>query len=95
MTAPLLMGGRTVALLIRSSRVAGAFSERYVRQSLATVERISQAGREQIPIPYKNHYVLQLEHFRDCIAQQREPLTSGHACLRTEQTREMLYKSID
>jgi signal transduction histidine kinase len=43
MTAPLLMGGRTVALLFRSSRNPNAFSEKNVRQNLATVERISQA----------------------------------------------------
>jgi signal transduction histidine kinase len=43
MTAPLLMGGRTVALLFRSSRSLNAFSEKNVRQNLATAERISQA----------------------------------------------------
>jgi hypothetical protein len=57
------------------------------------VQRITAAGREQIPITYKNHYVLQLEHFRDCIAEKRQPLTSGRACLPSERTRELLYRS--
>jgi len=59
-----------------------------------TVERITGTGREQIPITYRNHYVFQLEHFRDCIAESREPITSGRACLATERTRELLYRSI-
>ena len=59
-----------------------------------TVERITEAGREQIPITYRNHYVLQLEHFRDCIAQSREPITSGRACLPTERTRALLYRGV-
>jgi len=59
-----------------------------------TVERITEAGREQIPVTYRNHYVLQLEHFRDCIAEKRDPITSGRACLLTERTRELLYRSI-
>jgi glucose-fructose oxidoreductase len=58
-----------------------------------TVERITGAGREQIPVAYKNHYVLQLEHFRDCITGKREPITSGRACLQTERIRELLYRS--
>jgi UDP-N-acetylglucosamine 3-dehydrogenase len=60
-----------------------------------TVERITEAGREQIPVSYRNHYILQLEHFRDCIAENRQPLTSGRACLQTERTRVLLYSSID
>ena len=59
-----------------------------------TLERIGESGREQIPITYRNHYVLQLEHFRDCIAENREPISSGRACLPTERTRELLYRSI-
>jgi hypothetical protein len=35
-----------------------------------------------------------LEHFRDCIAENRQPLTGGRACLPTERTRESLYRSI-
>ena len=58
-----------------------------------TVERITETGREQIPITYRNHYVLELEHFRVCVAENREPITSGRACLPTERTREMLYRS--
>ena len=60
-----------------------------------TVERITEAGREQIPFTYRNHYILQLEHFRDCVAESREPITSGRACLATERTRELLYRSIN
>jgi len=41
--APLLMGGRVVALLARSRRRPDAFTEKNVRQNLATAERISQA----------------------------------------------------
>ena len=59
-----------------------------------TVERVTEAGREQIPITYRNHYVLQLEHFRDCVAERREPITSGRACLPTERTRALLYRSV-
>jgi 1,5-anhydro-D-fructose reductase (1,5-anhydro-D-mannitol-forming) len=59
-----------------------------------TLERITEAGREQLPVSYRNHYVLQLEHFRDCIAESRQPLTGGRACLPTERTRELLYRSI-
>jgi predicted dehydrogenase len=59
-----------------------------------TVERITEAGREQIPITYRNHYVLQLEHFRDCIAERRQPITSGRACLQTERIRDLLYRSV-
>jgi len=32
-----------------------------------TPERITEEGRKQIPVSYRNHYVLELEHFRDCI----------------------------
>lgn len=60
-----------------------------------TVERITAAGREKIPVTYKNHYILQLEHFRDCIARKRQPITSGRACLPTERTRELLYRSVN
>jgi predicted dehydrogenase len=58
-----------------------------------TVERITEVGREQIPFAYRNHYVLQLEHFRDCIAGNRQPITSGRSCLPTERIRELLYRS--
>jgi 1,5-anhydro-D-fructose reductase (1,5-anhydro-D-mannitol-forming) len=59
-----------------------------------TVERITEAGRELIPITYRNHYVAELEHFRDCVAENREPISSGRACLPTERTRVLLYSSV-
>jgi 1,5-anhydro-D-fructose reductase (1,5-anhydro-D-mannitol-forming) len=58
-----------------------------------TVERFTEGGREPISVPYKNHYLLELEHFRDCIAENTQPITSGRACLPTERTREQLYRS--
>jgi predicted dehydrogenase len=59
-----------------------------------TLARITEEGRKQIPVSYRNHYVLELEHFRDCIADKKQPLTSGRACLPAERTRELLYQSI-
>lgn len=74
---------------------AGLFARRTLGPYTdGTVERITEAGREQIPVTYRNHYVLQLEHFRDCIAEKQHPITSGRACLPTERTRELLYRSI-
>jgi len=49
MVAPLVLDGQTVALLFRSRRQPRAFSERSVRQNLATAERISQA----VDVAYK------------------------------------------
>jgi len=49
MVTPLVTDGQTVALLFRSSRQTQAFSERSVRQNLATAERISQA----VDVAYK------------------------------------------
>ncbi len=43
MTCPLIVEGRTVALLFRSSRVPSAFDERAVKQHMAIAERLSQA----------------------------------------------------
>jgi len=60
-----------------------------------TVDRFTGAGREQIPVSYKNHYLLQLEHFRECIARKRQPITSGRACIPTERARELLYHSLN
>jgi hypothetical protein len=56
------------------------------------VERITSTGAESIPVPYENHYLLELEHFLDCIGDSRQPITSGRACLPTERTRERLYR---
>jgi 1,5-anhydro-D-fructose reductase (1,5-anhydro-D-mannitol-forming) len=80
-------------------QVYGDAASLFARRTLGpytdgTVERITEAGREQIPVAYENHYVLQLEHFRDCIAENRQPLTSGGACLATEKTRALLYRSV-
>jgi predicted dehydrogenase len=59
-----------------------------------TVERITTEGRTQMPVSYRNHYVLELEHFRDCVQEGKQPLTSGRACLATERARRRLYGSI-
>jgi len=77
--------GESASLLAR--RTLGPYTD-------GTLERITEEGRKQIPVSYRNHYVLELEHFRDCIADKTQPLTSGRACLPTERTRELLYQSI-
>ena len=77
--------GETASLFAR--RTLGPYTD-------GTVERITETGREQIPVTWRNHYVLQLEHFRDCIADKRQPLTSGRACLATEEIRAQLYRSV-
>jgi UDP-N-acetylglucosamine 3-dehydrogenase len=80
-------------------QVYGDKASLYAKRTLGpytdgTVERITEAGREQIPFFYKNHYVLEAEHLRDCIAEKREPIASGRACLQTERIRGLLYQSV-
>jgi 1,5-anhydro-D-fructose reductase (1,5-anhydro-D-mannitol-forming) len=60
-----------------------------------TVERFTPAGAESIAFAYENHYLLELEHFLECIGAGRQPVTSGRACLPTERTRERLYRNAD
>lgn len=81
-------------------QVYGDSASLFARRTLGpytdgTLERVTPEGRKQIPVSYKNQYVLELEHFRDCIADRKQPLTSGRACLPTERTRELLYQSIE
>ena len=56
------------------------------------VELIKDGKRRQIPIPYKNCYILQFEHFRDCVDKAQRPITNGQNCMKSEKTRIMLYK---
>ena len=80
-------------------QVYGDSASLFARRTLGpytdgTLERITEKGRKQIPVSYRNHYVLELGHFRDCIVDKKQPLTSGRASLLTERTRELLYQYI-
>jgi len=61
------------------------------------VEIVRGDQREVVDIPYRNHYAAELEHFRDCVRDGVEPITSGRICIRTERVRigllEQLYKT--
>jgi predicted dehydrogenase len=59
------------------------------------LELITDTRRSQIFIPYKSHYVAELEHFRDCITAESEPLTSGRHVLPSEVLRMEMYNSLD
>jgi predicted dehydrogenase len=58
------------------------------------VEIVIGDRHQVIEIPYENHYVLELAHFRDSAATGTEPVTSGRNCLNSEALRIRLYDSL-
>jgi predicted dehydrogenase len=58
------------------------------------LELITSDNRKGIDIPYENHYVLELKHFRDCVVKGTSCITSGKNCLQTERIRINMYNLI-
>ena len=58
------------------------------------VTRIEGSQQMTVEIPHKNHYVREVEHFKDCIRNGKEPLTSGAKSLRTESLRLKLFETL-
>jgi predicted dehydrogenase len=59
------------------------------------VARIEGSQRKTVEIPYQDHYVGEVEHFRNCVYYGKEPLTSGASSLKTEWLRLKLFETID
>jgi 1,5-anhydro-D-fructose reductase (1,5-anhydro-D-mannitol-forming) len=58
------------------------------------VARIEGSQRQIVDIPHKNHYVGEVEHFQECVREEKEPLTSGSVSLKTESLRLKLFETL-
>lgn len=58
------------------------------------VTLIEGAQRLAVNIPHQDHYVREVEHFRECVRDGKEPLTSGTNSLKTENLRLKLYETL-
>ena len=59
------------------------------------VAHIEGSQRKTVEIPHQDHYVGEVEHFRNCVYYGKEPLTSGANSLKTEWLRLKLFETID
>lgn len=50
-------------------------------------------GIEQITTPAKNQFALEMDHFADCVANQRQPWTPGEEGLQDQRIMEAIYES--
>ncbi len=57
-----------------------------------TLDFVSAEGRKRIEIPHRNHYVEECKHFKYCIENDVEPLTSGENVLQSEKARMIMYE---
>jgi predicted dehydrogenase len=73
---------------IQAVRTIGPYTDGKVEQIEGTLRRF-------VNIPYQDHYVRELEHFRDCIRLGMEPLTSGANSIKTEKLRLKLFETLD
>jgi len=48
---------------------------------------------EDVPIPPKNQFVLELDHMAECVLQNKTPKTPGEAGLRDVELIEKIYQS--
>lgn len=58
------------------------------------VQRIEGTKSQIVALTHRDHYVCEVEHFRDCVYQGKEPLTSGANSLKSESLRLKLYDKI-
>jgi predicted dehydrogenase len=72
---------------IQAMRTVGPYTD-------SKLEFIQDGNRQEVILPYENHYVKQLKHFRDCVLNGGEPITSGRICLASERMRINLLEQI-
>lgn len=79
------------------------YGDRAVIQAIRTVgpyrdwrvEIVRGDQHQAVDITYRNHYIAELEHFRDCVRDGKQPITSGRNCLRSERIRIGLLEGLE